>query len=231
MISILVPVRNEEQCIRPITHEITTVMNAANLPFEIIFINDHSTDKTVTVTNATVKEYPGVQIISLVEEYGKDAALLKGMHAARGEVLVTLDGDLQNDPSDIPPLLPLLEKYDMVCGVRALRVDPAMKKAVSFIANHVRKMIVGGSISDAGCALRCMKRDCISKIDKYNNALFGSAHYFYPHLVERQGGRIAEIPVKHRPRCYGTTKFSLIGGRVVSGIRACLAVRKIGPDV
>ncbi|MBN1758317.1 MAG: glycosyltransferase family 2 protein [Chitinispirillaceae bacterium] len=231
MISILIPVRNEEMCIRPITHEIIPVMNSVNLLFEIIFINDHSTDTTLSIAEKTAKEHPEVKVLSLVGENGKDAALLRGMHEAKGDILVTMDGDLQNDPSDIPRLLPMLEKYDMVCGVRRRRVDPVLKKAVSCIANRFRKSVAGGSISDAGCALRCMKRNCIASIERYNSVLFESAHYFYPDLVERHGGRVAEVTVKHRPRRYGKTKFNLIAGRVILGIRACLAVRRIGTEV
>jgi glycosyltransferase involved in cell wall biosynthesis len=227
MISLLIPVRNEEKCVEPITREIIPVMNSAGLPFEIIFINDHSTDGTLSVARKTEENHPEVKVISLVEQKGKDAALLRGMHEARGEILVTMDGDLQNDPSDIPRLLLLLEGHDMVCGVRRYRVDPVMKKAISRIANRFRKMVAGGSLTDAGCALRSMTRRCIPVIDKCNGVLFGSAHYFYPDLVESRGGKVVEAPVQHHPRRYGKTKFNLIAGRAVSGIRACLAVRRI----
>lgn len=230
-ISIVIPVRNEEQNVLPLFNEIESIMSLLSLPYEVIFIDDHSKDRTVDVLGEIADEKKTLKLIRLVEGNGKDAALMKGLLESRGLMIITLDGDLQNDPADIPKMLHMLDGYDMVCGVRVQRDDSLLKKIVSGIANWIRNIITADTICDAGCAFRIMRRECVSKLEKYNSLLYDSAHYFYPTLLNYQGYRIKQVPVRHRARKHGKTKFGLMRGRVISGIRACLEVRRIRKEI
>jgi dolichol-phosphate mannosyltransferase len=230
LISVVVPVRDERENAALLFREIESVLRDMAPPFEVIFVDDHSVDNTVAVLREISLTNKSVRVLSLSESRGKDEALMMGMLEAAGRIIVTIDGDLQNDPADIPGALKLLEGNDMVCGVRRSRHDPLIKKAASAVAGWVRNSISGDSVPDAGCAFRVFRRECVPVLEKYNRLLYGSAHYFYPSLLKIHGYRVLPVPVGHRARNRGKSKFNLMRGRIISGIRACFMVKRIRRD-
>lgn len=223
MISIVIPIRDEECNIPIIYEEILKAMENICSPFEVVYVNDHSHDNSVNVINELVKKDKRVKVYS-IHENGKDLALMKGMENAIGEIIITIDGDLQNAPEDIPEMLKVLEGCDIVCGIRKVRNDRFIIIIASRIANFVRNILTFDSIKDAGCGIRIMKRSCIIHILECNRILFGCAHLFYPTILRKKGFKVVEVHVKHRKRIYGKSKFRLIRGRLLAGIRACFAV-------
>jgi len=161
-----------------------------------------------------------VQLVVFEKNAGQSAAMLAGMRAARGEVVVLLDGDLQNDPRDIPKLLAGIKAgADLVCGYRVRRQDTVVKKLTSRIANFVRSRFVGDGVRDTGCTLKAMRRECVSAI-----VPFKGVHRFIPALVKSAGFRIVEIPVNHRSRQYGQSKYG-IGNRALRATQDMFGVR------
>ena len=226
-ISIVVPVRDERENIEPLCQEIKSVMSAEGQPFEIVFVDDHSADGTDKLIESLLNADDDIRLIQLREDRGKDSALSKGILAAKGEIIVTMDGDLQNNPADIPSLVRKLNGFEMVCGIRAQRDDPLLKMTVSKIANWVRNLLVRDNIIDAGCALRAMAKNCADSIIASIPEMFGAAHYFYPSIAKLHGFKVRQIPISHRSRNEGKSKFALMNGRMISGIRACLVARRL----
>jgi glycosyltransferase involved in cell wall biosynthesis len=199
-LSIVVPLYNEEGNVRPLHQKIVEAAEKIGRPFEIIFVDDGSKDKTL-------EECQGLSPLKLVvfrKNFGQTAAFDAGFKAARGEVVVTLDGDLQNDPNDIPLLLAKMDEgYDVVSGWRHKRKDSVGKKVFSRTANLLRKVLVQDNIHDSGCSLKAFKRECFDHLD-----LFGEMHRFIPALLELQGFKVGEVKVSHYPRVHGTTKYN-----------------------
>jgi len=199
-LSIVVPLYNEEGNVEELHKKIVEACEALGKTFEIIFVDDGSTDRT----NEICRRLSPLKLISFRKNFGQTAAFDAGIKNSRGEIIITMDGDLQNDPSDIGRLIEKLEEgYDVVSGWRRERKDPLMKKIFSRTANILRKILIDDGIHDSGCSLKAYRRECFNDID-----LFGEMHRFIPALLKIQGFKITEIPVSHHPRIHGMTKYN-----------------------
>jgi len=221
-LSIIIPVKDEEKNIAGLAKEVGMVMDAAPWSWECLWLDDGSTDNTLSELQQINAEDPHHQFIALSYNYGQSAALYTGFGCARGEILVTLDGDGQNDPSDIPALIKRLleDDADMVNGFRQKRRDTFIRKVSSRIGNAFRNWVTKEQVQDVGCSLRVFRHRCVENIP-----VFKGMHRFLPTLV-RIGGcsTILEMPVNHRPREYGHTKYG-IHNRLWIGLMDTLAVR------
>ncbi|MFC1662963.1 glycosyltransferase family 2 protein [Patescibacteria group bacterium] len=212
--SLVIPTYNEQENVIQLHQEITSVMNTLNQPFEIIFIDDGSSDDTFK----KLKTLRPVKIIRFRKNFGQTAAMDAGFHEAAGEIIVTMDADRQNDPKDIPRLINKInEGYDVVSGWRWQRKDSASKNFISRGANTLRSILIKDNIHDSGCTLKAYRRECFHKL-----TLFGEMHRFIPAMLRWQGFRIGEIKVNHRPRVAGQTKYSW--RRIVKGFVDMLSV-------
>jgi glycosyltransferase involved in cell wall biosynthesis len=203
--TIVIPVYNEEESLEPLFTELLQTMTPLNRPYEIIFADDCSSDQSPVILNDFRQKFPEVvRIITLSERSGQTFCLRKGLEAARGQITVTLDADLQNDPADIPKLLEKMEEgYDCVCGWRKARQDKPIKAGLSKLGNILQRLFTGMKIHDVSCTLRAYEKDCIHKI-----ALnWEGQHRFIPLSLSLQGYKIAEIIANHRKRKYGLTKY------------------------
>jgi dolichol-phosphate mannosyltransferase len=197
VISIVVPLYNEEGNVVELQRQIETAL--ASCDYEIVLVDDASTDQTL----ANIPGGEHVRVIRFEKNSGQSAAMHAGIHSARGDIIVTLDGDLQNDPADIPALLSRLDDgWDLVCGYRQKRKDTAFKRLQSRIANAVRSRFVGDGVRDTGCTLKAMRRECREAL-----LLFHGMHRFIPALIRNMGWRVTELPVNHRPRVSGVSKY------------------------
>jgi dolichol-phosphate mannosyltransferase len=217
-ISVVVPVYNEEDNIEPLTRELAEVLAAINRPYEIIFVDDGSTDSSLQKLDALRQRYQGVRILRFKKNTGQTAAFDAGFKAALGDVIITMDADLQNDPHDIPAMLALIGHYDLVCGWRHKRNDDFVRRISSLIANGIRNKLSGEDIKDVGCALKIFRREYAQRLK-----LFTGMHRFFPTLVKFEGGRVTEVKVNHRPRKFGTAKYG-ISNRIMRSFLDLLAV-------
>ena len=214
-LSIVVPVFNEEENVANLHQEIKTVCEENKYTYEIIFIDDGSKDKTRDV----IRSLSPVKLISLRRNFGQTAAMDAGLQQAKYGYIVTMDGDGQNDPTDIPRLIKHLEdnNLDVVSGWRKSRKDPFMKRFISRGANFLRTILVHDGIHDSGCSLKIYKNECFN-----NLALYGEMHRFIPALLKIRGFKIGEIEVNHRPRTAGITKYNW--RRTVKGLIDMISV-------
>jgi glycosyltransferase involved in cell wall biosynthesis len=220
LLSICIPVKNEEHNVAPLAAAIKrSLQQGPNLDFEIIFVDDGSTDKTLEIIRNEARSDLHIRYVSLDRNYGQTTALVAGLRASRGSLIATMDGDLQNDPDDVPKMLAALEDCDMVCGIRQKRMDSWVRRISSRIANAVRNRLTGDDIIDVGCSLRVFKKECFTA-----TKLYEGMHRFFPTLVKMEGFRIKQVPVKHHPRLKGATKYG-IRNRLFVGIKDLLAVR------
>lgn len=221
-ISIIVPIKDEEENIIPLSDEIENAMLGLKKEWECIWIDDGSTDKSwETLQQLKVKNNSIHRIFQHKKCYGQSAAIWSGFHQARGKILVTIDGDGQNDPCCIPELVNTLikENADVVNGWREKRNDNIIRKISSRIANSFRNYLTGENVRDVGCALRAMRKECVNGI-----VLFKGMHRFIPTLIRISGyNKIIEIPVKHRPRTRGKTKYG-VWNRLWVGIADTFAI-------
>ncbi|MBN2422257.1 glycosyltransferase family 2 protein [Candidatus Woesearchaeota archaeon] len=200
-ISIVVPVLNEEENVKQLFDEISQVVSKLKKTYEIIFVDDGSWDNTFKALNSINDKH--LKIIKLRNNFGQSAALDAGFKNASGNIIIAMDGDLQNDPNDIPALLNKLnEGYDVVSGWRADRKDPITKKIPSKIAYLIRKRITKLKIHDSGCTLKAYRKEALDGLD-----LYGEMHRFIPDLIALKGFKITEVKVNHRPRLKGKTKY------------------------
>lgn len=220
--SVVIPLKNEEENIVDLIQELEPIMNAQKLPWELICVNDGSTDGTLNILQELKKEKNYLRILSFNDNHGQTSAFDAGFQAAKGQFVITLDGDRQNDPNDIPKLLALKDSYDLVSGWRAARKDPLSKKITSRIANFVRSRLCNDGIHDTGCSLKLYRKSCLEKIK-----LFNGMHRFLPALFKNEGFRIFEVPVNHRERTKGVTKYNFLN-RSFNTISDMLAVRWMG---
>jgi dolichol-phosphate mannosyltransferase len=174
------------------------------VPYELVFVDDGSGDNTASVLQELAAKHAEVGVIRLRRNAGQSAALDAGFKRARGQVVVTLDADLQNDPGDIPKLLRELQDYDVVCGIRQGRQDTWLRRASSTIANGIRRRVLHDDITDVGCSLRAYRRHCLATIKLYNGM-----HRFLPVLLQIEGFRIGQTPVRHHPRRHGQSKYNV----------------------
>ncbi len=205
--SIIIPVKDEEENIELLAREIEEVMSLYKREeWECIWVDDGSTDSTPYILQRLHKRDPHHHYVSFQKNAGQSAALFAGFRKARGDILITMDGDGQNDPSDIPRLIEELENrgVDMVNGYRARRQDNMIRLLSSKIANGVRNLITGNTVRDVGCSSRAFKRKCVEAFIP-----FKGMHRFIPTLVHYQGYTWMEIPVNHRPRKGGMSKYGI----------------------
>ena len=206
LISIVVPVYNESDSIRLLINEIINVMKSHQLLFELIIVNDGSVDSTSNVLENLSIEIKQLIVINLRKNYGQTAALAAGFDNSNGDIIVTLDGDLQNDPNDIPKLITNInEGYDLICGWRFQRKDKLLNRRIpSQIANRLIGNVTGIHLHDYGCSLKAFKHEIIKDIK-----LYGELHRFLPVLANIEGAKIKEIKVNHRSRKYGQSKYGI----------------------
>ena len=220
--SVVIPLKNEEENIVDLISEIEPVMEAEKHPWELICVNDGSTDNTLKILQELKKEKKYLRILNFDKNHGQTSAFDAGFRAALGKFIITLDGDRQNDPRDIPKLMALKDSHDLVAGWRAKRKDPISKKITSRIANFIRSRLCNDGIHDTGCSLKLYRKSCLDKIK-----LFNGMHRFLPALFKIEGFRIVEVPVNHRERTKGTTKYNFFN-RSFNTIADMLAVRWMG---
>lgn len=214
MISVIVPLFNEEENVPILQAELTAGLSG--LDYEIIFVDDGSIDQTVQ----RIALDPRIRLVQFERNAGQSAAMYAGLKSARGATAVLIDGDLQNDPADIPKLLAAIERgADLVCGYRAQRKDTFVKRVTSRVANFVRSRFTKDGVRDTGCTLKAMRRECICAL-----LPFKGMHRFIPALVKGAGYRLVEIPVNHRPRKFGQSKYGL-GNRALRATTDMFGVR------
>jgi dolichol-phosphate mannosyltransferase len=214
LVSVVVPLFNEEPNMPILQSELRAALGG--LDHEIIFVDDGSIDRTVE----RIENAPNVRVVRFAKNAGQSAAIYAGLQAACGATAVLIDGDLQNDPADIPKLLAEISRdADLVCGYRAQRKDTLVKRLTSRVANFVRSRFTKDGVRDTGCTLKAMRRECIGAL-----VPFKGMHRFIPALIKAAGYRLVEIPVNHRPRRFGRSKYSL-GNRALRATIDMFGVR------
>jgi glycosyltransferase involved in cell wall biosynthesis len=220
-LSVVLPVFNEAENLPILLAEIAAALDPGGRSYEIVAVDDGSRDGSLEVLLSLRDRHPGLRIVRLDRNHGQTAALEAGWRAARGTYVVSLDADLQNDPADIPAMIRKLEQenVDMVIGVRVNRKDTLSKRIQSKIGNGIRNWITGDRITDTGCSLKLVRRSAIERV-----RLFNGMHRFLPTLVRMDGGSVVEMPVHHRPRRFGQSKYGAMN-RAMRGLADCFAVR------
>lgn len=204
-LSIVVPLYNEEESVEELLERIVEVGKGFDFPYEIIFVDDGSEDKTWELIEQLKKTTPNLRAIKFRRNYGQTSAMVAGFDHARGKVIITMDGDLQNDPADIPLLLEKLHQgFDVVSGWRKDRKDSLWRVIPSRVANAVISLTTGVSLHDYGCSLKAYRAPCIKSLKAY-----GEMHRFFPALAIMTGARITEAVVRHHPRKSGVSKYGL----------------------
>jgi glycosyltransferase involved in cell wall biosynthesis len=206
VISITVPVYNEAESLPHLMPALRTVLERLGRPWEVVLVNDGSTDASEAILDQMARDDPRVKVIHFRRNHGQTAAMMAGIDFAAGEVIIPIDADLQNDPEDIPALLAKLDEgFDVCSGWRRDRQDAAIKRNLpSRIANRLISWVSGVELHDYGCSLKAYRRDVIKDVK-----LYGEMHRFVPIYAKWQGARVTEIPVRHHARKYGTSKYGL----------------------
>ena len=213
-LSVVIPLYNEEDNVEPLQREVAVAL--AGIDYELILVDDGSKDGTV----GKIDRAENVVVIEFAKNAGQSAAMYTGIHAAKGKYITLLDGDLQNDPAVIPKMIEEIEKgFDLVCGYRAKRKDTAFKRIQSRIANNVRSRFVGDGVRDTGCTLKVMRRECREGL-----IAFTGMHRFIPALIKNMGYKVTELPVNHRARQHGVSKYGF-GNRAIVATRDMFGVR------
>jgi len=207
-LSVVVPVYNEEDNIRPLIKEIAAALSRLEIPSEIIFVDDGSSDETAKRIKSCQQEYPSLRMVSLGENRGQSSATVAGIHEARMSHIATMDGDMQNDPADLIKMVRFIKEYDVVIGKRRKRRDSLSRRAGSRIANLVRRIFLRDKASDSACSLRIFPRDVFLALPA-----FDGMHRFLPALFTYQQMRIIEVEVNHRPRLSGRAKYGNLSRR------------------
>lgn len=218
-ISIVIPVYNEKDNLPILIPKIIEAMRPLDNKFEVILVDDGSSDGSFEIIQGYSEKYLQIRYLRFKTNAGQTAAFAAGFKDALGEVVVTLDADLQNDPADIPKLLSCLSEYDVVCGWRAERKDTVIKKLSSLIANGFRRKVTGDTIHDTGCSLKVYRKELLDKIK-----LFKGMHRFLPMLLSMEGAKIVEVKVSHSQRKHGSSKYN-IRNRLFTGLYDLFAVR------
>ncbi len=204
-LTVVIPLYNEEGSLRELHQQLRQVLGRMNMRYEILFVDDGSTDRSFSVLRDLKRTDRHIQVVRFRRNYGKSAALAVGFAKAQGAVVVTMDADLQDDPSEIPPLRRKLEEgYDLVSGWKRVRHDPLTKTIPSRLFNAVVRRLTGIKIHDFNCGLKAYRRDVVRHLHVY-----GELHRFLPVLAHWEGFRVGELTVQHRPRKYGRTKFGM----------------------
>lgn len=215
-LSVVVPLFNEQDNIAELQLEIDGALSG--IDYELVLVDDGSSDATLQ----RIQRGPRVRVLAFKRNAGQSAAMHAGINHARGRLIATMDGDLQNDPADIPAMIAKLDEapgYDLVCGYRAKRKDTPFKRLQSRIANFVRSRFVGDGVRDTGCTLKVMRQPCREAL-----LLFNGMHRFIPALICNMGYRVTELPVNHRPRVHGVSKYGF-GNRALRATMDMLGIR------
>lgn len=218
-LSFVLPVHNEAEALPILWREIDTALRALGQSAEIIIVDDGSTDRSLAVARALAAQDPRIRLCRLRENSGLTAAFCAGFSLVRGDIVVTMDTDLQNDPADLPRLLEALVDCDAVIGWRQRRDDSFVKRVSSMIGNGVRNRLTGDRVHDSASSFRVMRRACLASVPPY-----AGMHRFVPTLLRMAGHRVREVPIHHRPRLFGESKFG-IRNRAWRGLQDVLAVR------
>jgi len=220
-ISVVVPLYDEEPNVEPFHRELSRVLSALGRPYEIIFIDDGSRDATFARLGVVYASDPHVRVIRFARNFGQTAAFAAGFAHARGRLIVTSDGDLQNDPADLPRLLELARDHDIVCGWRKARKDAYLTRHLpSVVANWLLGVVTGLRLHDNGCSLKVFRAEVVKPL-----RLRPGMHRYLPALASQGGGRVAEVVVNHRPRRFGRSKYGL--SRTFGVIRDLLQLRRL----
>ncbi len=218
-LSIIIPALNEAQNVTLLHQELSTTLKALKHPYEIIFVDDGSSDGTRDALRGLHAKDKTVKLLFHRKNFGQSAAMDSGVKYAHGDVIITMDADLQNDPADIPKLLNKLDEgYDVVSGWRKNRQDPISKKVFSRFAGMLRRLMTRERIHDSGCTLKAYRKECFTNLD-----LYGEMHRYIPAILSWRGFRVTEIVVNHRARKFGTTKYGM--GRILRGFLDLLIVK------
>jgi dolichol-phosphate mannosyltransferase len=218
-LSIVIPVYNEQDNIKPLVSELHEILKEIKKSYEIVFVDDGSRDRSFQILKEAASHDPRIRLIRFRKNAGQTAAFDAGFRAAQGNIVVTMDADLQNDPHDILRLLGKIGRFDVVCGWRHKRRDPWIKIVSSKIANSVRNKLSQEEIIDTGCSLKAFRSECLQNVK-----LFNGMHRFLPTLAKMEGFTVTQVKVSHRPRRFGRTKYN-IRNRMVRAFADLLAVR------
>lgn len=202
-ISLVCPAFNEADNLEPLLEEWDAVLASLRVPYEMIVVDDCSSDSTLNVLQSLMTRYESLRALRMTCRGGQSAALAAGFDAAQGRWIVTSDADLQNDPRDLPKMLEQAAGFDVVCGWRRDRRDPWIKRIVSRIANARRRRALNDGIQDTGCGLKLMRREVAQRVLRFNGM-----HRFFPALAQVEGFTVTEIPVNHRPRTRAASKYT-----------------------
>ena len=218
-ISVVIPAYNEAESLPILLAELLPALAVAGRPWEIVLVDDGSSDGTTERIRAAATAEPRIRPVLLAANGGQSAALAAGFARVRGRIVVTLDADLQNDPADLPRLLAALEHADVVSGVRANRQDSAVRLISSRIANGFRRAVLGDPVTDIGCSFKAYRREALEGLP-----MFVGVHRFLPALCVFRGARFAEVRISHRPRRHGVSKYG-VGNRLWRGLQDLVGVR------
>jgi len=222
VISVVVPVHDEERSVALLYDELRSALEPLHEPWEVIFVDDGSTDETFSALTRLHNSEQNVRVVRLRRNFGKATALVAGFDQARGETVVTIDGDLQDDPAEIPRLLAKLDEgFDLVTGWKTHRRDPVSRRLLSRIFNRVTSAFSGVRLHDMNCGLKAYRKEVVHGL-----RLYGELHRFIPVLAHYRGFRIAELPVNHRPREHGRSRYGV--ERYLRGFLDLLTVSFIG---
>jgi glycosyltransferase involved in cell wall biosynthesis len=212
-LSVVIPVYNEEASLTPLWSELREVLERLGLAFEVVFVDDGSRDRSAEIIRSFRETDRRVRLVRLKTNGGETAATDAGFKAARGQRVVVMDADLQNDPADIPMLLSHLDRWDAVTGWRVDRAagDNFVRRASSRIANRVRNWMSDETIQDSGCTFRAFRRECLRGL-----VLYRGFHRFIPTLLRMRGYRVIEVPVGHRPRRFGQSKYGVLNRAAIA---------------
>jgi dolichol-phosphate mannosyltransferase len=212
-LSVVIPVYNEEASLTPLWSELRVVLEGLGLAFEVVFVDDGSRDRSAEIIRSFREADRRVRLVRLKTNGGETAATDAGLKAARGGRVVVMDADLQNDPRDIPMLLTHLDQWDAVTGWRVNRAagDNLVRRVSSQVANGIRNWMSDETIQDSGCTFRAFRRECLRGL-----VLYRGFHRFIPTLLRMRGYRVLEVPVGHRPRRFGRSKYGVLNRAVVA---------------
>ncbi|PYN34043.1 MAG: glycosyltransferase [Candidatus Rokuibacteriota bacterium] len=212
-LSVVIPVYNEEASLPPLWSELREVLDRLGLTFEVVFVDDGSRDRSVELIRAFRETDQRVRLIRLKTNGGETAATDAGLKTARGRRVVVMDADLQNDPADIPMLLSHLDHWDAATGWRVDRAagDKFVRRVSSRVANRIRNWVSADTIQDSGCTFRAFRRECLRGL-----VLYRGFHRFIPTLLKMRGYRVIEVPVGHRPRRFGRSKYGVLNRAAVA---------------
>ena len=206
-LTVVIPVFNEQQNIIPLSNELRAALDPLGREWEALFVDDGSTDASLDVIKRLAQDYPCISYLSFASNQGQSAAFAAGFQAAAGELIVTIDADLQNDPADIPAMLARYDQgYDMVIGWRGERHDSEAKRRASRWANAIRNRFTNEDVIDTGCSLKIMRASLARCLP-----MFTGMHRFLPTLMKLEGAKVAQMRVNHRPRLHGESKYKAFG--------------------